>query len=70
MYKCFRTVLSANIWLEPKLWSKSEPEINNFGSATLLKLRPNIKKFPNLTREYNKMPQNKGTGKLQKVLLN
>ena len=32
-YQCFRTVLSANIWLQlelepkPKLWSKSEPEI-------------------------------------------
>ena len=40
-YYCFRTFLSANIWLklepEPKLWSKSEPEqkINNFCSATL-----------------------------------
>ena len=33
---CFRTVKSANIWAEPepKLWSKSEPKINNFGSAT------------------------------------
>ena len=41
----YSTVLSGNIWqelelepkLEPKLWTKVEPEpkINNFGSATL-----------------------------------
>ena len=36
------TVLSGNIWqeleLEPKIWTKVEPEINNFGSATLSKV--------------------------------
>ena len=36
----YSTVLSGNIWqelaLEPKLGTKVEPEINNFGSATLI----------------------------------
>ena len=41
---CYSAVLSGNIWqeleLEPKLWTKvePEPEINNFGSATLMKI--------------------------------
>ena len=40
-YFCYSTVLSGNIWQklelepEPKLWTKVEPKINNFGSATL-----------------------------------
>ena len=39
----FSTVLGCNIWqeleLEPKLWTKVEPEpkVNNFGSTPLLK---------------------------------
>ena len=43
--QCFRTVLSANIWLqlepESKLWSKSEPEpkINNLGFAKLFYIK-------------------------------
>ena len=47
-YHCYRTVVIGNIWLElelelepePKLRTmvepKSEPKINNFGSATLI----------------------------------
>ena len=42
LHYCYSPVLSGNTWQElelepePKLWTKVEPEINNFGSATLL----------------------------------